>query len=514
LRLGILALINMPKYKIFLIFLLSFIAGIVLASFVKIDFFIIYCFILASILFLFFFWSNKILRFSWFVLIFICLGILRYNLSWPVVSSEKVYFYNNERVVLIGEVVEINQRIGREEIIFETKIIKLIEQEKKVNGRVLIFAPLYAGYQYGDQLKIECKLSQPQPIEDFQYHEYLAKQNIYSTCFPKEIEIIVRDQGNFLMKWIYKIRDRVQLAIEQNFSEPEGSILSALLLGVKTNINDQVRQSFSATGTAHVLAISGLHIMILVNLLIGFGVFCLGLSRPKAFYFVVLFLIFYVILTGAPASAIRASLLGVSFLLAEKIGRKGASSNLLIFIAFLMLLVNPKLLKSDIGFQLSFAAAFGIVILEKYFLNLFIFLKKLPEKLQPIRNYLAATCSAYLFSLPLVLFYFGNLSLSAPLANILILPVIPILMSLSFLFAFGSLIYFGLAKILVWPAWLILHLIVWLIKNIASIPFLSFSFGKINIFVVVFLYLSLFIIIWQVKKREKIKKIIKKDVQF
>jgi competence protein ComEC len=501
----------LPRYKIFLIILLSFIVGIVVASFIKIDFFVVFCAILMAAFFLFIAWSSKKIRLISFMLVFVSLGILRYNLSWSHIEPANIQFYNGQKARIEGMVISVEKKLDQIEIVLESEKIQpeadLLLTEiknneiKKVKGKVLVYAPLFSNYQYGDLLGISCQLYQPEPIAGFPYHEYLAKQDIYSTCFSKEIKILAQGKGNFFNRFIFQTRDRIKTTIEKTMTEPESSILSTLLLGIGKETPAEVRSWFSATGTAHILSISGLHVAILASLLIYLAINFLGLARPKAFYFVVGTLIFYILLAGSPAAAVRSAIMGILAIFAQKIGRKTQGVNLIIFAAAIMLLFNPKLLKSDMGFQLSFLAILGITLLNDYFLKVFNFLKFLPDKLRPIQDYLATTCSAYLFSLPLVLFYFGNLSLIAPIANILILPTLPFLMGLGFIFALVSLIYFGLAQILAWPIWVILRYIVLVVKFLALVPYFSFNLGKISWWLMILMYLLLIFIVIKIKRR-------------
>jgi competence protein ComEC len=497
----------MPKYKIFLIFCLSFILGIALASFLKINFFVCYFILLVVIVLLVLGWQNKLIKVTALMLVFFIVGILRYNLSFPKSTPEKIHFYNGEKLVWLGRVIRIDERLDRRELVLNSIAIFQNSNLSKVGGKVLVFTPLYSEYKYGDVLEISCLLREPESKDGFAYHEYLARSDIYSICWPKEINILERNGGNFLIRQILKIKEKIRLAINQSFTEPQGAIFSALILGLKKEIPQSVRSWFSLTGTAHILAISGLHVAILTKILFDFAVGLLFLKRQQAFYFVTLFLIFFIVLTGAPASAIRAGIMGFLVLFAQQLGRKGQGINLIALAATLMLLVNPKLLKSDIGFQLSFTAVLGMALFNDYFYQLFGLLKFLPGKLKrlKIQDILATTFSAYLFSLPLVLYHFGNLSLVAPLANILILPILPFLMSFGFLFAFFSLIYLGLAKFLVWPAWLILTYIIWLVKILANLPYLSFNLGRINFAIVIFLYILIIFFVFRVRKINQVK---------
>ncbi len=489
---------ELAKHKIFLIFCLAFIVGISLASFLKISFFICYLIFLIALLFLFFGWKNIKIVIIGFSLIFIIFGILRYNFSFPKKTPEKIHFYNKEKVVFEGIVKKVEERFKITELIVEAKSLLLNENFKKIKGKVLVFVSLYSSYQYGDRLKINCQLLEPRPIERFAYHEYLARYDIYSICFPKEIKILKRNQGNFIVSQIFKIKEKIKLAIDQNFTEPEGAVISALLLGIKKEVPQKIKEVFSKTGTGHILAVSGLHVMILTKILLIFFISFFSIKRQNAFYLVSLALIFYVILTGASASAVRAGIMGFLLILAEKIGRKKENINLIIFTASIMLLFNPKLLKSDAGFQLSYLGILGINYLEDFFYQIF---KFFPEKKINIRRLLAMTFSAQTFVFPLVLFYWGNLSLGAPIANVLVLSILSYLMALSFLFAFASLIFFPLSKILFFPVWLVLYFIIKILEFFSKIPFFSINFGQINFILVIILYLAIIYFIFIIKKR-------------
>lgn len=488
----------MPKYKIFLILSLSFIFGIAFASFLKISSFISFIFFLLGLIFLSFFWINKKFLLFGFCLIFFFAGILRYNLSWPKLSFNKIQFYNEREVTFEGIVKKVEERLDRMEMIIEAKKLALDDKLIEVKGKVLVFTHLYSPYQYGDLLKISCYLFSPKPIEKFAYHEYLARYNIYSTCFSKKIKILERNKGNFLISQIFKLKNKIKLAIEQNFTEPEGGIFSTLFLGIKKELPDKVRDVFSRTGTAHILAVSGLHVMIMSQLLFFLFINIFYLKRTDAFYLVSLAMIFYVILTGASASAIRAGIMGFLSILAEKIGRRKMNLNIILLAAAIMLLANPKLLKNDIGFQLSYLGILGMTFLSDYFYWIF---KKNSEEGINFRQYLANSCSAQFFVFPLILYYFGNLSLGAPIANILVLTILPYLMAFGFIFAFFSLIFLPLAKILFFPIWSILFFLYKILKFFSQLSFFSFNFGKIPFFMVIIFYLAMIYFVYQVRKR-------------
>ncbi|MGB9680897.1 MAG: ComEC/Rec2 family competence protein, partial [Minisyncoccia bacterium] len=388
--------------------------------------------------------------------------------------------------------------IKNEKILLTIKVRKINQQ--RVSGKVLVQAPLYVNYQYGQILEIECKLDEPESFGRFNYHEYLARFDIYSICRYPKIKILAENKGHFIYAQILKLKNKFRNLINQNFTEPQGAILSALTFGYRREIPAEVNEWFRRTGTSHIIAVSGMHVAIMTRIIEIFLINILYFSRKRAFYFSVLLIILYIILVGVPASAVRAGIMALMILYAKKIGRLNSSTNALVLVAALMLFQNPKLLKSDVGFQLSFTAILGMIYFENYFQQIF---HRLPNwRCFPIRYFLSATLSAQIFTLPLILYYFGNLSLVAPLANILILPVLQAIMIGGFLFLLIGALGTFLAKLLAIPPWLFLTYLLVVIKVLANVPYLSYNLGQVHWLLVPGLY-SL-IIFWLVKIRNKV----------
>jgi len=273
------------------------------------------------------------------------------------------------------------------------------------------------------------------------------------------------------------------------------------MLGDKRGIPDDLRLTFSRIGLSHVIAISGMHISILSVLVMGL-LLSFGLPRKYAFYISTLFLIFYIILIGVPASAMRAGLMGFLVLWALNLGRLNKLINSIIFTAAVLLLINPKLLRSDIGFQLSFLAVLGIAyghpIIETWFEKI-----RLP-KAKGARNVFSLTMAAQIFTLPILMLNFSTISLIAPLANTLILWVLPFLL-IATLAALGmSLLFSGLAKIFFLATKLIIFYILKVGIFLEGLPFSYIEFSNFWGGWAVLFYLMLsFYLINSAKKKKK-----------
>lgn len=491
----------LKKSNIFFLILGVFILGIGLASFIQISYLIIYFICLIALIF-FFLSKKRQVKIIAILAIFFIIGIVRYQISIPKVNSSKIQFYNGQKITFVG-LVNKDPDIRQDKTLLTIKVQRI--ENQKGSGQILVSVPIYFKADYGQILEIQCEIKEPPKMKDFNYHEYQARYDIYSVCWhPQQIKILEREKGNFIYRQILTFKAKAKDLINKYLPEPQSSLLSALLLGLKKDMPKEVKDWFSKTGTSHIVAISGLHVIVMIEIVEYLGLSILGLNRSKRFYLALIFVIFFVILTGLSASAIRAAIMGLLLLFAKKIGRTYQLINIIILAAALMLFNNPKLLRWDIGFQLSFLAVFGLLYLTPYFYFLF---RKIPDwEKWTMRSYLATTCGAYLFTLPLILYYFGNLSLSAFLVNILILGVLFWLMLFGLIFIIGGLIWSLLASILVWPVWLLSTYVLTVIKFFANIPFFSFNFGRIHwLFLCLFYFVLIFIVI---KLNQKYKFII------
>ena len=283
--------------------------------------------------------------------------------------------------------------------------------------------------------------------------------------------------------------------------EPQASFLAGLLIGAKKSIPADLMAVFNQTGTTHIIAVSGYNVTIIAAFLLLLAQ-NLGLSRKKAFWLIIFVLIIFVIITGLQASIIRASIMGALVLLANYLGRLSKIRNALVLAAGLMLIVNPKILVYDLGFQLSFLATLGLIYFNPILIKVcqvekFIKLKSLRIILG---DYFITTLSAIILTTPLILYNFGKISLIAPLANILILPFIPIAMLLGFIAGILSLVFSQIGWVIGWSVWLVLTYIIWILEKLASLDWAYYEFAKINLWLMIGLYVIIAGFIYKFKQ--------------
>ncbi len=364
--------------------------------------------------------------------------------------------------------------------------IKLTVKTDK--GKALITVDRYPEYKYGDEIKITGEFQEPPVFDDFNYKNYLIKDRIYYVAYYPEVELLNRKES-----LLFNFKDKLRQNIYKAISPPQSSILGAMLLGDKNRMSSELREKLNVAGVRHITAVSGMHIVIIMSLMMSL-LLALGFWRGQAFYATVLIIFLFVFLTGFQASGIRAFIMGFMLLLARKVGRRSSSSRSIVLTAGVMLAINPMLLFYDAGFQLSFLAVIGIISLFDSFKRLF---KFMPHSL---RDILAITFSAYVFTLPLLVYSFGRVSLVAPLTNILIVPVVYWIMILGLTFSLISLVWWSLAFVLSWPVWFLLSYIIKVV-NLFSGSWAARTIDNVHWIWLVVFYLFLFIVVWSVKKR-------------
>ncbi len=352
------------------------------------------------------------------------------------------------------------------------------------SGKLLVYTSLYPEYSYTNVLEISCKVYKPEIIVDekgkiFHYDKYLAKDRIFGSCFRPRIKIISQD--NSIKNYFLQSKQKLLSNLNNNLVEPASSLSKAIVFASRREISTNLRDIFARVGLSHVIAISGMHIAIIVFLLQAIFIF-LGLSRKFIFYLLLFLLFAYLVLLNFPSSALRASSMVVLFLLGSFLKRKAVSLFTLIFLADLFIFFNPYLLLYDIGFQLSFLAVLGLLLYIKFFNTILIFVPKIFH----IREVVSVTLSAQVFTWPLIVYHFNILSLVSPLSNIIILPILPLVIVLSFLLSFSSL------SIISWPLFILLKAMVVISKFFISIPF---SFLELNNFNSFYLFSSFVIMI-------------------
>ncbi|MDH4268911.1 MAG: ComEC family competence protein, partial [Dehalococcoidia bacterium] len=308
--------------------------------------------------------SKKTLIVAGLCLLALLGGGLRFSSSLLPADEHSLCFYNDKGMAeiqgTVAEEPDIRDRYCL--LTFSASEIAVKGENKAVSGSALIRVSRYPAYHYGDVLKVTGELETPSQSEDFDYKTYLAHEGIYSVIYYPLVELLDGGQGIPPLQWIYSLRERLAASLARALPEPQGSLAQAVLLGLRGNIPDSLNEAFSRTGTAHLLAISGLHMSIIIAILLSLGTIVFGRQRSLYIWLALALTWLYTLLAGMNPPVIRAAVMGSLFIIAVYLGRQGSAIIALAFAAAVMVGIQPGLLWT-VSFQLSFLAMAGLILL-------------------------------------------------------------------------------------------------------------------------------------------------------
>jgi competence protein ComEC len=498
----------MSKSRVFLFLLLSFIIGVFCASFFRVPSWVLGGIFVFGIFLISVFWRKNPAMLAGFLILVFALGLWRCQASAQKEESIGIRRYNNQgRFLIRGEIIgEPDRRDFNQRFVLGAREIGINGDWRPAAGKILVTSRRFPEYQYGDRLEISGKLQAPENFEDFDYISYLAKDDIYSIMKYPEIEKI--GGGEFsVFGVLFGIKQKFEATLGLILPEPHSSFLAALILGARKTLPSQLTENLSITGTTHIVALSGFNITIISSFIISLLMMFL-IRRGAAFWISVLGIVAFTLMTGAAASVVRAAIMGIMILWAQRESRLYSITNAVVLAGALMVFVNPKILRWDIGFQLSFMATLGLIYISPIFQRWLapktvgrptvLFGRKTLEKFKEV-FYL--TLSAQIATLPLIVYHFNRLSLAALPANLAILLVIPLTMFFGFLAGGLGLVSVFLGKIAASAVFILLSYEMAVINLFARIPPASVSLPSFPILLVAFIYLGLILAV--VKCREK-----------
>lgn len=311
----------------------------------------------------------------------------------------------------------------------------------------------------------------------------------WRASFIKEQTFNFKNQSNH-QAFIFQIKERFLENLGKILPEPQASLTSALLLGDKTGLSRSFLQDFAKTGTSHIIAISGYNISI-ISLVVFEILAFLALSRFWRLLLTVASIFIFALVTGLEASVVRAGIMASIMILAWQQGRLYSIFNAVSLAGALMLYFNPGLLRDDLGFQLSFLSILGLIFIDPVFKKFF---GKLKFK-ESFLKFLTPTLSAQLMTFPVIAYNFNQVSLVAPLANLLVLPLVPLTMFFGFTAGAVSFLSLNLARIFAVPAWILLSYEIKVVHLLSLAPFSYLAVGGMSVFLIFIYYLAVSIFI-------------------
>ena len=444
----------------------------------------------------------KSCRYTWagFCLLFLLLGAARFQMAYQIPAADISHF--------AGQSVTVTGRVREEPVIKEkadgtcsvryivdAEKVKLHGQEKAVTGGISLYA--FAAdrknvpvIRIGDKvtasgkLRVPIRYNNPGQIDTVMLLRCqgitaqlsVGKQGIHSE--PVE--------GYAFLRKISEIRDYYLKGMEQVMPKEDAAAIFAMLFGGYAGIKEELVEAFTTTGIVHILSVSGSHISLLAATMAWLcGLFRMPLSLTS--FMVIGSIVIYSVLAGCVPPVIRSGIMGGLTFLALAMGREKDARRILTLTGLVMLFISPLLL-FHISFQLSFTATAGLLYLGPM----------LREKLEAfpelIKGGLSITLAAQLSTLPLLAWYFNQVSISSLLSNVTVVPIVELMIMLGLFAGILGLLVPVLGKLVFVFDSLLLGIVYemtrWMAKlpgSMVYMPTMSFGWSGIYYGILVFL---------------------------
>lgn len=433
-----------------------------------------------------------------FLLIFV------FGLSLGILRAQ---FIETKNIFSCKEICVFSGEIRSDPVVKSTEQVVYVKLDGEKNFYdVKVTLPLYPKYEVGERLTLTSKVT---PIENFiddkskatanfDYTLFMHSSDVGSAAyFPKVV--LVEKRGDGLQDVLFSIKKFISEKLHEKVSEPASYIAVGILLGVSEIPND-LRDIFRVSGLSHILVLSGFNIVIVIStVLFIFSFLPLLLRLVLATTLTLLF----VLMVGATPSVVRATIMALIALLAYGVGRTYVSRQALIFSLLLVILYDPRLLFYDVSLHLSFLATAGLVYLGEVFNTLFVRINFFKNR-KFLTELVAITLATYTVTLPYSMYTFGSFSLYAFLANLLIVPLVPSVMFMSFLVVLLSFISETVSSLFGYIDSLLIDLIIAVVKGVNDLPFSTISFSlSLVTMLVYYVLIIVFVKLYKVSHRDE-----------
>lgn len=390
---------------------------------------------------------------------------------------------------------------------------RVLGKMERVHTSILVMVARYPAYQYGDLLSVAGKIKE-EDDSGFDYRRYLKSRGAsLALDFPR-IEILARDRGSTWLKYIYLTREKLYSVIRVVLPEPQASLANGTAFGITGDIPPSLYDAFRKSGTTHILAISGLNLSILMGAVLAAVVPVLGRRYQIHVWIALISIWIFAIFSGSRPPVMRGAVMGSFYLAADLFGRQKHGLMALFLAAAILVGFDPGLIYS-VSFQLSFMAMVGLIFiatpLSNWLGDRLTKLAGLKKKstsltfLKAVADNVSVTLGATFFTLPLILYYFGAISLVGVPATLLAqLALMPIIV-LTFFAAGAGLVFLPLANAIGWLDYVFLRYMTAIVENFSYLPGSSLATGYLNSWQTILLYTLLVVTIVGLMAREKIK---------
>lgn len=320
-------------------------------------------------------------------------------------------------------------------------ICRVRDSSSKLN---ILYSDIYPGYYIEMKGVFQKPGDKRNPGEYDLYRTYknMGLSGYFNSYSISNVKIISRDKYTFASA-VFNTRKYISKSIDGLYSGNSAGLIKGFIIADRSEIDKRINEAFINSGVVHVLSVSGLHIAYIVLLLL---IVLSGLEVKVKSILTITLLLLFAIITGSPAPVLRSIVMAIVVIVSFIFNRNSSIYNSLAIAAFVILLINPNQL-FDPGFQLSFTAALSLAVFHPILKEKILALNIRYKWINSILIFISITLAAQLGTLPFVLTYFHNLSLTAVFANIIVVPVTGLIISNAVISILINVFWFKLASL-------------------------------------------------------------------
>ena len=423
--------------------------------------------------------------------------LLSFLHNFDISENEKIlskYYYGQHEMTFFIQDVHKIKDYSRE---FKGKIIQIDDNIIDNEIYSIISIPMNFNIEKWYTIKFRSKLYKVDNFDGFNYIKYLQSQDIYFKSYVTWMHVVDRNGLSIFEKYIYNFRKEFLRIIHEIYPSKEAIFLWWILVGARENLPDELKEDFNNSGLTHFIAVSWFNMTILI---IFFAYILQFFPMYIRAVVITVAIILFTLLVWDTPPVIRAAIMGIIWYFVMISGRGNNSLTVILFTCFIMVFVSPLSLNYDVSFHLSFLAVVGILYTQWFFKRIFWFL---PEFFA-IKEAVVLTFAALSFTLPIMMFNFGQVSFLAPIANVLVTWTIPLAMLLGFLSVLWYIIHPELWVFIWFFDWLFLRydmLIVYIFWNF-EFSLIKIDLGEISVYLeaIYFITLVFLVVFFQSEK--------------
>ncbi len=385
-----------------------------------------------------FFRSHGVVPFLFIIILSVCGGFLRsYIFERSTNRESQIDRFIHEKVTFSGLVLEEQEKRD-----FNTRLtIQILEiKGEKINSKIKILVTTASpkDFKYGDLVQVRGELIQPENFytdtgREFDYIGYLTANKIKFLIRNASVEVTGHDPPSKILSGLFYAKRSFVASLSNVLPEPQSSLAAGILIDGKQSINGTLQEKFRKTGLVHIVVLSGYNVSIVAEAISKAFAF---LPRTLGFCGAGFGIIAFALVTGASSTVVRASIMALIVIASRMSLRKYDPGRGLFIASLLMLAHNPAILFHSPSFQLSFLATFVVI---KIVPRLEVYASFIPERFG-LRDLVVSNIIVQIFLFPILSWMTGFVSAVSLPVNILVLPLIPTTMLVSFLAALAGFI--------------------------------------------------------------------------